>query len=377
MRILMLDNEFPPLGGGTAIVNYHLCEEWAKHGGLTVDLVTSSRAGGLWETESFSERITLYKVPVGTRNIHHARNVELIRFAVRGLWQARRLMRQHRYDLCFAFGGVPSGAMALVLRLCHGLPYYLSLEGPDIPGFEDRYRRLYPWLKPLLRAVWRRAGNLRAISRAHRDLALAFLPDLSIPILPNGVDAENFRPPEPPRETGGATLVCVGRLIVRKGQRHLLRALALMPERVRLLLVGTGDDEKTLRDLSAELGLSDRVEFRGFVSRDDMPAVYREADLFVLPSQNEGMSIALLEAMASGLPIAVTDTGGTEELLQGNGALVPWADPKGLAVVLDGLLADPAALARMGERSRELALGYAWPAIANCFLEACRAIARS
>ena len=78
------------------------------------------------------------------------------------------------------------------------------------------------------------------------------------------------------------------------------------------------------------------VTFAGFVPREDMPAVYRKADIFVLPSAHEGMSIALLEAMASGLPVIVTDTGGTTELVNHgrNGEIVPWGDTRALSKAL-------------------------------------------
>ena len=146
----MFDNEFPPLGGGTGVVNLHLLEEMALRPDVTVDLVTSSRTRARYETEPFADRITIYKVPVDNRNIHHATNRELLRYGWRGLRLARQLASQHHYDVSFAFAGVPAGAISHLLRLTHGLPYVLSLQGPDVPGFEARYNYLYPLLTPLI-----------------------------------------------------------------------------------------------------------------------------------------------------------------------------------------------------------------------------------
>lgn len=374
MRILMLDNEFPPLGGGTGVVNYHLLKELARSPEVTVDLVTSSRTPRSYEVERFAERITIHKVPVDNRNIHHATNRELLRYSRRGLLMCYGLMRAHRYDLSFAFAGVPAGVMSYALHLTHRLPYIVSLQGPDVPGFEARYNRIYPLLAPLLRLVWAQAAAVTAISAQHRALAQRTLPGLEIPVIANGVAADVFTPAAEPHG-GPTTIVCVGRLIERKGQHHLLRAFAGLLARAggeppRLLLVGTGDAEPQLKQLAHDLGIGHAVEFAGFVPRERMPEVYRRADIFVLPSQSEGMSIALLEAMACGLPVVVTDTGGTDELVRpgGNGLVVAWGDVAGLEAALAGLAADAGLRRTMGAAARQTAVRTAWPEIARQYL---------
>lgn len=368
MRILMLDNEFPPLGGGTGVVNDHLLRELAKYPDVWVDLVTASRTRSTYETVRFSERITLYKVPVDNHNIHHSTNRELLTYTVRGLWFCRKLLAQHRYDLSFAYAGVPAGVMSWLINLLTGLPYFVSLQGPDVPGFEARYNALYPVLTPLLKLVWRRAAVVTAISADHQRLAHRTLPDLPIPVLYNGVDLETFRAGDRPAPAV-VNLLCVGRLIERKGQHHLLRAFAELRRRcaqpVRLTLVGTGDAEPALKQLAAALGLEAAVTFQGFVAREAMPPVYHAADVFVLPSQNEGMSIALLEAMAAGLPVIVTETGGTAELVRAgvNGEIVPWADESALTAALERLTVDAARRQRMGRESERIVAQFSWPEI--------------
>lgn len=375
----MFDNEFPPLGGGTGVVNFHLLEELAKRQDVTVDLVTSSRSRTRYETESFADRITIYKVPVDNRNIHHASNRELLRYSWRGLCLARRLMRQYRYDVSFAFAGVPAGAMSAVLRETHGLPYVLSLQGPDVPWFEARYNYLYPVLTPIIKRIWRRAGIVTAISAEQVALAHRTMPDLELVTVPNGVDTNLFTPADD-RPVRPFTIICVARLIERKGQHHLLQAFAQLradcAEPVRLIFVGTGDAEPQLRALANRLDLGETVHFKGFVPREQMPLVYRDADVFALPSEQEGMSIALLEAMASGLPVIVTETGGTAELVtQGqNGEIVPWADVSGLARALQRMM-DSNERQRMGQESRRRAVSFGWTALAARYLELCARVA--
>ena len=121
MRILMLDNEFPPLGGGMGTVNQALLNCYAQNSELEIDLITSG-LGGRKELERFSDRIRLIKVPVWNWNIHHSTARELILYATQALWEAFKLHREHPYDLCVAWSTVPAGVLALTLQRVFSLP---------------------------------------------------------------------------------------------------------------------------------------------------------------------------------------------------------------------------------------------------------------
>ena len=381
MRILMLDNEFPPLGGGTGVVNYHLLRFFNTVPNLCIDLVTSSRSRNTVESERFGERITVYKVPVDNKNIHHASNRELLTYAWRGFNYSRKLLRQHRYALSFAFSTVPAGAISYALHSTNRLPYLVSLQGPDVPGFEARYNHLYLILKPLIRHIWHHAAVVTAISDHHRRLAHDTTAKLTIPIVYNGVDVTVFYPLGKQAESDSLNILCVGRLIERKGQAYLIQAFAkLRPklkQRIKLTLVGTGDGEASLKKLAKDLFVDEEVDFAGVVSNEKMPQIYREADVFVLPSQNEGMSIALLEAMASGLPAIATVTGGTAELVRENvnGFIVPWANVQALTEYLTLLAGDRQLRHRLGQASRQVAIKFSWESMAQRYLDLCAQIA--
>jgi glycosyltransferase involved in cell wall biosynthesis len=374
----MLANEFPPLGGGTGIVNQYLLEGMSGYRDLWVDLVTSAR-GRTYETQPFAERIHLYKVPVRNRNIHHATNRELLTYTWRSLLFCRHLMRRQKYDLSFSFSAVPAGMISLLLRQLTGLPYLVSLQGPDVPGFEARYRYLYPFLTPVLKTIWNRAHIVTATSSGHRRLAQRTMPPLAIDVVHNGVDATAFRPVHKP-PTNVFHILCVGRLIERKGQTHLLQSLAALRKRsqdVHLTLVGTGDSEPQLRQQASALGLNGAVTFAGVVPARDMPATYQRADVFALPSHNEGMSIALLEALACGLPVVVTETGGTEELVRDgiNGHVVPWSDVAALTEALISLQTQRELRCRMGAANRTVAEQFTVQKATERYVELCRRVA--
>jgi glycosyltransferase involved in cell wall biosynthesis len=215
-----------------------------------------------------------------------------------------------------------------------------------------------------------------ANSRGLRDLAQPQLPGKPIGVIPNAINGDTFSPNGAASRWNGSPdgirVLAVSRLISRKGLDDLFRALVILKDdRVMLTVQGWGRDGDRLRALAVNLGIDRQVTFAGFKPRDLLPAVYRAADIFVLPSHSESCAMALLEAMACGLPVVATAVGGTSELVQDgiNGCLVPPESPEALAAALARLIADPALRRAMGARNSELVReSYTWPVMANRYL---------
>lgn len=165
-----------------------------------------------------------------------------------------------------------------------------------------------------------------------------------ISVIRNGIDVELFYPGEckSARKTLGLRddviwVGCSGRLEPVKGHSTLIEAMALLPENVHLALAGNGSQMQTLHNLVRKLKISDRVHFLGHL--DDMPTFYQSLDVFCLPSLQEGMPLAPLEAQACGIPAVVSDTGGTREAIcEKTGQLVVPGDSKNLAKGLARIL---------------------------------------
>ncbi len=376
MRILMLNNEFPPLGGGTGTVNRALLTRWARVPNLEIDLVTSA-VGRAYQQEKFAERVHLHFVPVNNQNLHHSSNRELLRYAARALPYALELHRAKKYDFVFAWSAVPAGAVALALKKIAGLPYLVRVCGPDIPGFEERYSSLYLLLSPMIRATWR--GATHVIAKCDDEAKMIQRVDVRVPvsIVANGVDTDAFTVANIP-DGGVLRLLCVARLIERKGQHHLIQAVRRLREEgmdVTLDLVGTGDAQSANEQLARALEVAERVKFVGYVPREKIAQQYANAHVFVLASYNEGMSVATLEAMAAGLPLVVTRTPGTKELVQenGNGLLFDWGDVDALTAHLKGLALNRGKAREMGKNSRARAQNFGWDVAAarweDLFLE--------
>jgi glycosyltransferase involved in cell wall biosynthesis len=151
----------------------------------------------------------------------------------------------------------------------------------------------------------------------------------------------------------------VARLSSEKALDVLLRAAALLIERgrsIRVVLAGDGQERRQLERLAAELGLADRVEFRGDVPHDAVPAVLSGLDIFALPSKAEGFGVAVVEAAAMGLPVVASNVHGLPDVVHdgSSGLLVPPGDVEALAGAIDRLAGDPGLRAAMGRAGRKL-----------------------
>jgi glycosyltransferase involved in cell wall biosynthesis len=183
-------------------------------------------------------------------------------------------------------------------------------------------------------------------------------------VVPNGVDLARIdaaRPgPEVRRDLGLPEEVPVVGLVGRldhwgKGHKELFTALAQLKERwpCQALIVGGGRRMEEIKQAAADLGLAGEVHFLG--ARQDVPDLLQAMDIFVLPSYSEGVSLALLEAMAAGLPVIATAVGGTPEAVTDGvtGLLIPSRDAGALAEALERLLSDPALAKNLGENARK------------------------
>jgi len=363
----MLNYEYPPLGGGGSNACKYILKEFTKKN-LEVDLVTSSSAN-TFETEKIGSNISIYKLPINKKDIHYWTQREIITYSLKAHGFIKNLLKEKEYDVCHAFFGIPCGAIAYLFR--EKMPYIVSLRGSDVPGFNNRFSFQYVFLKPVIKKVWSEAGAVVANSEGLKEFALKTSPDQKISVIHNGIDISEFKPDiKKPDKNKEFSIICVSRLIERKGIRFLIEAIGKLKDRdIKLILVGEGNQEKELKGLAVNLRISDRVEFKGYMNHDGIADLYKKSDVFVLPSLNEGMSNALLEAMASGLPVIVTDTGGTAELVNGNGFIIEKGSADSIVKALENFMGDRDSMLQRGKRSREMALGLSWTNVANKYYE--------
>lgn len=233
-------------------------------------------------------------------------------------------------------------------------PYVITYHSDVVK--QQAILRLY---RPLLHAALRRADRILPTSPAYVQSSpyLRPLADNCTPV-PLGIDPTPFMeatPLFPP--TDPPTILFMGRHRYYKGADTLIRAMAHLPHG-RLILGGDGPMRAEWEQLTADLGLSDRVQFWGNVSAEELPRLYAAADIFCLPSNSraEAFGIVLMEAMAAARPCVSTELStGTSFVVQDGetGFVVPPRDPQAMAAALHELVVDPDLRRRMGAAGRE------------------------
>jgi glycosyltransferase involved in cell wall biosynthesis len=374
MKILMLNYEFPPIGGGGGQAHLALLHQYANRPGLSVDVLTCAPEPGV-RVEEFAANISIRKVGIHKQDLHLWRRGEILEWLHKAKPHYRRLLREQRHDLVHAFFGFPTGW--LCYRTARRLPYIISLRGSDVPGANARLKLDYRILGPLVfKPIWKKAAALVACSEGLKARALRFLPSAQIDVIPNGVDLERFHPAgagsrtERP-ESPVLRLVTVGRLSVTKRMPLLIDAIELLSRRggnVHLTVIGGGALEGELRQQLAEKNLRGIVTLAGRHDAGRMPEIYRGHDAYVSASMQEGMSNAMLEAMASGLPIVTTRCEGVAELIGDNGIVVDEPQPAALAAALEKLAGQPALVKTMSAAARQRAERFSWAAAAEAYL---------
>jgi glycosyltransferase involved in cell wall biosynthesis len=373
MRLLLLNYEFPPLGGGASAATLHMARELAARG-HQVDVLTSSVRGHA--AEELIDGVRVHRVLSLRRGVHDAGLVGAATYLVSATWKLRKLTRAGSFDCAHFFFALPTGALAPLWVRWTKQSYVVALRGSDVPGYDGGalLAALHRALRPLTRRILSGARQVTANSESLRDLAQGSFPGIPIEVITNGVCTTTFRPRRRP-ETESRRLLSVARLVSRKGLEDLIKALsdARLAEST-LTIVGDGPLRSKLKVLARSRGVAHRVVFAGRLHGHELSECYEKADCFVLPSHAESCSMSLLEAMASGLPVVAARTGGIPELIEDgtNGKLFEAGDVSDLAAALAWMFASDERRRRIGAANRERAIArFGWPAIVSSYEQRC------
>lgn len=368
MRVLIVNSEYPPVGGGAGNASAYIAREFVAMGQEVA--VVTSRFGNLPIHEE-NEGIRVYRCLSFRKEVDRSTPLEQLSFMVGSMTDGLRFIRNWKPGVIIAFFGVPSGPAGLLSRQIFRIPYIVSLRGGDVPGFRPYdFRFVHRMMSPLIRTVWNHAEAVVANSEGLKEIANEFSPGMEIDVIPNGVDLDDFQPgdnyDDPPH------LLFAGRVVYQKGLDILIEALSnLMDKNWTLSIVGDGPQVATLNEMIRSHGINDRVHFLGWKGQKELHKIFQQANIFVFPSRHEGMPNAVLEAMASGLPVIASRIAGNEELVVhgDTGYLFPLEDRGVFAAYLRMLVDDVSLRSKMGVAARRRAEeNYSWQRTAREYL---------
>lgn len=299
-NILLMNYEYPPECGGGGVFTKKLNDHLSADG-IDVDLVIGDAASAR-QSNAVSD---------------------LVQFPFRSFPELVREIREQQPDVINAHFSLPTAAALPIVKWLTGIPYVVSIMGADVHD-PTRYHRFRPIMSALNRwGVFRHADRVIAPSADMRSR----LPKgirLKTDVIPFFIDAERFPETEHPEPHDPLRLLTVARLVPRKNLDTVAEAVAECDIPVEWSVVGSGSVRPELEAQCDELGINDRVTFHGHVPNRDVPPVYRDHDVFILPSKHEGFGIVYLEALASGLPVIGATVGGQTDIITDDvGATVP------------------------------------------------------
>ena len=357
-RVLLVTNDFPPRPGG---IQSYLVEFVGRLAGAESHSVTVYAPR--WKG---AERFDAAAAAVGYRVVRHPGTLMLPGPAVDA--RMRRLIADDGIDTVWFGAAAPLALLASRARDAGATRVLASTHGHEV-GWS---------MLPVARSVLRRIGDdtdvVTFVSRYTRSrFAPAFGSAASLEYLPPGVDTDRFRPDPAARAElrnryrlgGRPTVVCLSRLVPRKGQDTLIRALPSIRRRVdgaALVIVGGGPHADALRKLARGCGVAEHVTFTGGVPAAELAAHHALADVFAMPCRTrgagmdvEGLGIVFLEASATGVPVIAGESGGAPEAVRHNetGLVVDGRSVAKIANAVTELLTDRDRAAAMGAAGRE------------------------
>jgi glycosyltransferase involved in cell wall biosynthesis len=404
MRIGVLTHNYPRFPGdfsGTFVES--LCAEFARQGQeVTVYAPDDAAFAGGADALRAPVRLCRYRYawPARLQRLGYMRSMQSdlalrleayalspLLFAA-GIAAVLRAARRTRPDVLHAHWLLPNGYIAAVVSRRLGIPLVVS-----VPGSDAQVAGKNPLFRAMARATFRQAALLTANSADLRDAVVDLGADPArFDLIVYGTDPAALRP-DPARGAplrarwlaqagldalGALVVLCVGRMVHKKGFDVLLRALATEPLRGRPVLavmVGDGDQRRAWEELAAALGVAGRVHWAGTVAKDRIGDYYNAADVLAMPSVTrpaDGLNVCVLDAMSCGRAVVASHAAGNPLAVADGetGFLVPEQDPGALAAALARLACDPALRARMGAAARDrIERELGWPPLARRYLE--------
>ena len=318
MNILLINYEYPPIGGGAATATAAIAGHLTSLGHAVTVLTSQFRdlKGAIREGD-----VRVVRCPAIRKYPDRSGILEMFSFLVSAGLMLGSVIRKHRIEASIVFFSFPCGPLGLWGLKRGNVPYVISLRGGDVPGNEAALDPLHRLLTPLRRLIFRRSVAVVANSPGLKEMSERADP-CPVQVIPNGVDTDFFCPLEIRDEAGHRpfAFLFVGRFQIAKNLFYLFDHVAALRRSgvgaFVLHLVGDGPQHDELQSHAKNMGIEDCLVWHGWVDKDSLREIYRSADCLVNPSLCEGMPNVVLEAMACGLPVIASRVPGNDAVVR-------------------------------------------------------------
>jgi glycosyltransferase involved in cell wall biosynthesis len=375
MKILVVNYEYPPVGGGGGRVAAQVAVELARRGHEV--RVQTSRTGDLPARQMVSgvdvRRVFSFRRKADTCSVPEMAGYVMANAGP--VWSAARSWRPDVMHVHFA---VPTGPVAWLAHRLTGIPYVLTAHLGDVPGgAPEQTDHLFRFVKPCTGMIWRDAAAVTAVSTHVASLAREAY-GIEARVILNGIGTRASAPPAPAPD-GTLRLLFVGRMSVQKNPVFLARVLASLKGRPwRAVFLGDGPLRHDLQRDLARAGVDGQCELRGWADEKEVRAALDQSDLLLMPSLSEGLPVAAIEAASRGLAICGSAIPGLRDVLGDgvNGWSCPVNNQASWVQALSEALDDRDDLCRRQENSLRLAAKFDLAGVVDAYEETLAEAAR-
>lgn len=364
MKILMLNHEFPPVGGGASPVTFELCRQLAKMG-HTVDVVTMH-----YDKLPRFERVdgfNVYRTPAIRKRAEISHPHELATYMPGAFFKTLRLAWQNRYDIIHCHFIVPGAPLAWLISSLTKIPLVITCHGSDVPGHNpDRFKLLHKIIKPAWRFLARRGDLITSPSESLKKLITENCPGLEVAIVPNGIDVEKFTA----NAVKTKSILLCSRILKFKGFQYAIEAIKTMPPLDwQVNIIGDGPYLTELRKMAEDSPTP--IKFWGWLDKNDprFCELFNKSSIFVFPSEMENFPTVLLEAMAAGMAVITTDAGGCPEVVGDAALLVEPRNPAAIRQKLEELITSDTRRTQLAAAAQTSVQNFTWHNIAQKYTQ--------
>ncbi len=349
MKILILNYEYPPIGGGAGNQTQMLAKLFVQNGHQVRIITSHFKKLPFYLNE---EGIEIIRVPVFRREKYKSNLFQMGIYLILAIFPLLWTSIKWRPNIALSFFLLPTSILAYLQYKFFRIPYIVSLRGGDVPSFVPNEIKIYKYLKPFANIIGKSAKEIIAVSEDLGKMAVNDFPAIrsKIGFINNGIMVNDL----PKKFNAVPTFLFVGRLTKQKRMEFIINSFKNIKGKYIFNIVGDGPLLRDLKKMVFENGLSDRILFKGWLSKGKVYHEMQNSHFLILMSEVEGLSNSGLEAYANGLPIIASNAPGIRNFVVDGftGFLINTGDGKKLSETLEKIINNPEIASKLSKNCK-------------------------